>query len=74
MSGYVRAALSAFKDALLDLDHSATYHDINIQKLSLAKKVFGSTGLTEMGKKLQLAGCLLYSVLRQATMNKVSLT
>ncbi len=64
MSGYVRAALSAFKDALLDLDHSATYHDINIRKVEFGKESVWKRRINRNGKKLQLAGCLLYSVLR----------
>ncbi len=51
MSGYVRAALSAFKDASLDLHHSATYHDINIQKVEFGKESVWKSRININGKK-----------------------
>ena len=51
MSGYVRAALSAFKDASLDLDHSATYHDINIRKVEFGEESVWKRRINRNGKK-----------------------
>ena len=51
MSGYVRAALSAFKDVSLDLDHSATYHDINIRKVEFGEESVWKRRVNRNGKK-----------------------